>query len=58
MDISPFLYLLSRMIYELFALFDWIFFHIYGYTVTLGGMIFAILVVLFVIGIFWRGAKA
>ena len=58
MEIFDALYLLAGMVTGLIDLLDQLVFRINGYEVTLGGMIFVTFVVLFVISLFWKGAKA
>lgn len=58
MEIFDALYLLAGMVTGLIDLLDRLAFRINGHEVTLGGMIFVTFVVLFVISLFWKGAKA
>lgn len=50
--------LFANMFVKLLGLFDRIVFRINGYEVSVGGMLFVTIVVLFLSGLFWRGAKA
>ncbi len=58
MDIYLLFDLIADMFIRIFGLFDSFVFRIHTYDVSLGGLIFVTFVVLFVIGIFWKGAKA
>lgn len=58
MDIYLFFDLIANMFTRLFGLLDSIVFRVHTYDVSLGGLIFVTFVVMFVVGIFWKGAKA
>lgn len=58
MEILDALNLLRSMFVGLIGLLDKLVFRINGYEVTLGGMIFVFFIFLFVVSLFWKGAKA
>lgn len=58
MEIFSALKLIADMFSGLLGLLDRLVFRINGFEVSFGGMLFVTIVVLFVVGIFWKGAKA
>lgn len=55
---EAFFQLLSNFWTRLFSMLDSVIFTIGGYRVGYGSLILAFLILAFVIGIFWKGAKA
>lgn len=58
MDVYLLFDLIADIFTRLFGLLDSFVFQIHSYEVSLGGLIFVTFVVMFVVGLFWKGARA
>lgn len=58
MDIFSAFFFISDMFVQLLRILNAFHFKINDYDVSFGGMVFVFIVVLFVINLFWKGAKA